>query len=58
MGKDLSRKLTDFDAGLHPDNPQNVEAAEERGWKYDAKTEYYVDKDGCLMADKYGQPLG
>lgn len=58
MGKDLSRKLTDFDADLPPDNPINIEAAEQRGWRYDKPKGHYIDKAGCLMADEYGQPLG
>ena len=58
MGKDLSRKLTDFDADLLPDNPLNIEAARQRGWEYSSRLRYYVDEDGCLIADKYGQDLG
>ena len=47
MGKDLSRKLTDFDADLPPDNPINIEAAEQRGWRYDKPKGHYIDKAGC-----------
>lgn len=46
-----------FDPSLPPWNPANREAAAERGWYFDLKLGVYVDEDGCLMADRYGQPL-
>ena len=35
MGNDLTRRLTDFDADVSPNNPANVEAARQRGLSYD-----------------------
>ena len=33
--KGLDNRLTDFDADLSPNNPINIEAAEQRDWSYD-----------------------
>jgi len=45
----------DFDSDVSLDNPVNVEAARQRGWVYDFRRGAYVDEDGCLMADEFGQ---
>ena len=48
-------KLTDFDADLPPDNPINIEAARQRGLIFDYGRGAYIDEDGCLILDEYGQ---
>lgn len=53
----LEKKLTNFDADISPDNPTNIEAARQRGLVYDTEREAYVDEDGCLIRDQYGQPF-
>lgn len=50
-------KLTDFDPDFGSEHPNNIEAARARGWTYNPVQEAYVDEDGCLMADKFGQPF-
>jgi|WetSurMetagenome_2_1015567.scaffolds.fasta_scaffold78194_2 hypothetical protein len=47
----------DFDPDYSPQNPVNREAARLRGLIYDPRKEAYVDEDGCLIRDKYGQPF-
>lgn len=47
-----------FDADYLPSNPVNQEAARQRGWEYDPRERVYRDEDGCLIRDKFGQPLG
>lgn len=54
----LDRRLLNFDANYSPQNPINQQAAEQRRWEYDLRKGFYVDEDGCLMADRFGQPLG
>jgi len=49
--------LRDFDADWSPDHLVNVEAARQRGLVYDSGIGYYVDEDGCLIRDHFGQPL-
>ncbi|MBS3078582.1 hypothetical protein J4218_00505 [Candidatus Pacearchaeota archaeon] len=55
MGNDLTRRLTDFDADVSPNNPANVEAARQRGLSYDFVKGAYVDDEGCLIRDEFGQ---
>jgi len=47
-----------FDADYGPENPINRRAAAERGLKYDSNSNCYVDEDGLLILDRFGQPLG
>lgn len=47
---------TRFDTDLSPKNPHNRKAAAERGLRYDPKRRAYVDTDGSLVADRFGQP--
>lgn len=47
----------DFDPDLSRENSHNVQAAKDRGWRFDPRRNAYVDGDGCLMADKFGQPF-
>jgi len=61
MKKNFNRKiieLTEFDADFCPDHLINREAAKQRGLTYDSEEQVYKDVDGCLVRDKYGQPLG
>jgi hypothetical protein len=55
--KKLEEKLPEFDADFSPDNPQNRAAAEARGLSYNTARKAYVDEDGCLIRDEFGQPL-
>ena len=48
---------TEFDADFSSHNPVNVKAAEERGLKFNERKQFYTDEDGCLIRDKYEQPL-
>lgn len=50
--------LPQFDADLPWDNPQNIEAAEALGLRYDTISKVYRDDDSCPVRDKYGQELG
>lgn len=49
---------TDFDPDFPVNNPVNQEAAEQRGLSYDPSRGGYVDADGFLRRDGFGQPLG
>lgn len=46
-----------FDADVSPEHPHNAQTAENLGLRYDARKQHYVDEDGCLARDKFGQPL-
>jgi hypothetical protein len=46
-----------FDADLSPQHPKNREVAARRGLKYDERKRAYVDEDGTLRADRFGQYL-
>ncbi len=48
---------TEFDPSLSPMHPNNQEAAQERGLIYDERRGFYVDEDGCLILDRFGQLL-
>lgn len=53
----LEHRLTDFDPHFSPYHEINREAAEQRGLRYDPYREVYVDEDGFLIRDKFGQPF-
>lgn len=55
--KRLETGLIDFDPDFGPKHPVNVEAARTKGLKYDSKKRAYVDEDGCLIRDEFGQPF-
>lgn len=57
MGKEKIEEKVDFDPDLSPNHPKNIEAAKIRGLGYDPIKKAYVDKDGCLIRDKFGQPF-
>jgi len=46
-----------FDPDLSPSHPDNQKAAEVRGLSFDVKKQAYVDDDGCLIRDRFGQPF-
>lgn len=46
-----------FDKELSPVAPVNRAAARRRGWAYDHTQHAYRDKDGSLIADRFGQLL-
>jgi hypothetical protein len=56
QAKDLEHQLTDFDSDFSPEHPTNQEAAQQRGLVYNPDNESYLDEDGCLIKDKFGQP--
>ncbi len=58
IDRDNKRNLTEFDADFPPENPVNIQASEERNLKYNKERRVYVDEDGCLIRDKFGQLLG
>ena len=47
-----------FDPDVSPQNLHNREAAKRLGLSYDERVEVYRDEDGCIVLDKFGQPLG
>ncbi len=47
----------DFDPDFSPDNLHNQEIARRLGLRYDSEKRSYVDEDGCLVRDRYGQPF-
>lgn len=50
-------KLKEFDSELSPKDPQNQEAAHDRGLQWDPHKRHYVDSEGSLVRDQFGQPL-
>jgi len=58
---DLENKVSDakpkFDPDLSPYNIQNKNAAKAHKLRYDRRLKMYVDEDGALVRDRYGQRL-
>lgn len=50
-------KKTQFDPNFSPQHETNKQAARDHGLKYDSRKKSYVDSDGCLRRDRFGQPL-
>lgn len=50
-------ELPRFDPDVSPKNEVNRAAAAARGLRYDETTQSYVDEDGFLILDAFGQPL-
>ena len=50
-------KQPKFDPDLSRRNPINQEAAKVRGLRWSSEHRAYVDNEGCLRRDKFGQPL-
>lgn len=46
-----------FDPDISRHHPANQEAAEARGLRWSSKRKAYVDEDGCLIRDRFGQRL-
>jgi hypothetical protein len=55
QGNHIEEVVKDFDPDLSPVHPVNTEADRQRGWTYHTYKRAYVDSDGCLMADEFGQ---
>jgi hypothetical protein len=60
--KDLEQRTKEekqppFEPGLPPSSIHNKDAAAARNLSYDRRKRCYVDADGALMRDRYGQPL-
>ncbi len=53
----MDDKKPKFDPDLSRDHETNREAARMRGLRWSKKKRAYVDSDGCLVRDKFGQPL-
>ena len=47
----------EFDADYGPNNPHNQDVAKRRGLTYNPHSRRYEDNDGCLIRDRFGQPL-
>jgi hypothetical protein len=58
-GQGTMQTLTpcNFDPDLSPEHETNKRAAKARRVRYDARRGFYVDDEGCLRYDRYGQPL-
>jgi len=52
------KKKAPFDSGSRPRSFRNKVAARQRGLRWNSRKGYYVDEDGALMRDRFGQPLG
>lgn len=46
-----------FDPDMSPHHQSNKAAAEEAGLRWSSKRKAYVDEDGCLIRDRFGQRL-
>ncbi len=47
--------VASFDPDCSPTNPHNREVARARGLRFDSKREAYVDREGALICDRFGQ---
>ena len=47
--------LPEFDSDLSPSDIRNKLAADARGLKYNPPQGAYLDADGCLIRDRFGQ---
>lgn len=54
MSEQKERRET-FDPDLPPDNIHNRDAAKAHTLRFDSKKRAYVDDEGCLIRDKFGQ---
>lgn len=50
-------KKPSFDPDFSPEHRINREAARSRGLTYDPVRQVFVDVEGLLILDKFGQPL-
>jgi hypothetical protein len=49
-------RKTDFDPDLSPQHQTNKQAAEDHGLRFNPRKRAYVDEDGSLIRDRFGQP--
>lgn len=49
--------LPAFDADYSPNNSVNKKVARARDLRFDSQKGFYVDSGGCLVLDRFGQPL-
>ncbi len=49
-------KRLGFDADLSPGHPINQAAATANNLRFDEQREAYINADGSLILDKFGQP--
>lgn len=47
----------DYDSDSSPDDEHNQEVARRLNLRFDASKNAYVDDDGCLIRDHFGQPF-
>ncbi len=52
-----SNDVVPFDPDLAPTSEQNRLAAESEGLKWDPKSNYFLDEDGGMIRDQFGQRL-
>jgi len=58
MAEDKKEKqLPRFDSGSRPTSEQNRDASRARKLTWSPRRGYFVDDDGCLMRDRFGQRL-
>lgn len=50
-------RTPEFDPDFTPDHASNRRAAQARGVRFDARSGYYKDADGCARFDRFGQAL-
>ncbi len=48
-------KKVDFDSDYYAGNPVNITAAKQRALTYNFSVKAYIDEDGCLIKDEFGQ---
>jgi len=53
----MKNEQPEFDPDLSPENEQNKDAARAARLVYDRMKRAYVDEDGCLRRDRFGQPF-
>ncbi|MES2994618.1 MAG: hypothetical protein V4681_01090 [Patescibacteria group bacterium] len=51
------KQKQEFDSDFGPSNPVNKQAARDHGLRFDSRKKAYVDEDGCLVRDRFGQRL-
>lgn len=57
LREEAGERLMKFDPDLSPEHETNRRAAKGLKLTYDHGRRVYVDEDGCLTHDKFGQKL-
>jgi len=57
MERELDNYKPRFDPDLSPEHSYNKRVAEKFNLKYDPNSKMYVDSNGYLIRDRFGQPL-